>query len=139
MRVRAQDANGDMTFGFGSANFLVNSPQCVEQLILTGLALFQGEFFLNTTAGMPWDTQVLGFRTSTLYDQAIQNQIRNTAGVTAITGYSSSLNAVSRLLTVRVSVQTLFGPLTLSFSLPFAPPVTSGYGVGGYGVGIYGG
>jgi hypothetical protein len=138
MRVRAQDSNGDMAFGFGLANFLIDSVQAVEQLILTGLGLFQGEFFLNTAAGMPWDTEVLGYGTQSLYDNAIQAQIRNTVGVTAITRYSSSLNTDTRLLTVDVTVQTAFGSLSLSITLPFAPPFTSGYGVGGYGVNPFG-
>ena len=137
MRVRAQDANGDMTFGFGQANFLVNSPQAVLQLILTGLKLFQGEFFLNTAAGMPWNSQVIGFGTQSLYDPAIQNQILNTTGVTGLTSYSSSLNKVTRELSVAFSVSTQFGPISATVSIPFAPPLTSGYGVispsGGYG------
>ena len=137
MRVRAQDANGDMTFGFGQANFLIDSVQAVEQLIITGLKLFKGEFFLNTATGMPWDTDVLGFGTGPLYDNAIQSQIKGTAGVTGITSYSSSLNATTRLLTVTVGVSTIFGPFTLNASLPFAPP-SSGYGIGGYSENPYG-
>jgi hypothetical protein len=138
MRVRALDANGDMQFGRGSANFLVNSPQLVVQKILTGLKLFQGEFFLNTSAGMPWNQQVLGFQTQASYDNAIRTQIRNTAGVTGITSYSSSLNTTTRALSVTVAGTSAFGVWTLSTSIPFAPPLSGGYGVGGYGVNPYG-
>ncbi len=136
MRVRTLDENGDMTWGFGSQNFLVDSVQLVKQKILTGLRLFQGEFFLDTTAGMPWDSQVLGVGTRALYDTAIQRQILSTKGVTGITSYSSSFNPKTRNLNVTVQVTTQFG--NVSITLPFALPLLGGYGVGGYSVNSYG-
>ena len=138
MRVRQMDSSGDYTFGRGSANFLVDSAEMVVQKILTGLMLFQGEFFLNTSAGMPWKTRVLGFGTQSLYDNAIKNQIRSTAGVTSITSYTSSLNKTTRLLTVIVGGQSAFGPFSLTTALSFAPPPLGGYGVGGLGMNPYG-
>lgn len=137
MRVRALDQNGDMTFGSGSANFLVNSPQAVLQCVLTALRLWQGEWFLDTTAGVPWSTQVLGMNTQSLYDNAIQTAIRGVQGVTAITSYSSSLNATTRELSVEAEISTAYGDATLSTSL-YAPPQLSGYGVGGYADNPYG-
>jgi hypothetical protein len=54
MRYRKLDANGDYTFGGGSNDFLVNTPETVAQAVMTRLNLLQGEWFLDTTAGMPW-------------------------------------------------------------------------------------
>lgn len=136
MRVRAVDKNGDMTFGFGAQNFLIDNVQLVKQKILTGLLLWQGQFFLDTSAGMPWQTKVLGFSQQSIYDAAIRQQIRSTKGVTGITQYSSSFISSTRVLSVTVTVSTLFGPLTLT--VPFAMPPSGGYGVGGYGVNGYG-
>ena len=137
MRVRQLDADGDMLWGFGSQNFFIDDVQLVQQKILTGLKLWQGEWFLDTTAGMPWNTSVLGRVSQSIYDAAIQRQIRSTKGVTGITSYSSSFNAVTRNLNVNVQVSTLFGPLTLT--VPFyLPPLNGGYGVGGYGTSGYG-
>jgi hypothetical protein len=82
MRVRAVDVNGDMVFGAGAATFLANTPQAVVQCVLTALKLFQGEWFLDTTAGMPWDAQVLGINAQSTYDSAIQTCIRGVTGVT---------------------------------------------------------
>jgi hypothetical protein len=115
MRVRAQDANSDFSFGRGAANFLVNSPAAVAQLVLTGLELLQGEWFLDKTAGMPWTQSVVGTGTKPLYDLAIQNQILNTQGVTGIENYSSSLDPVARKLTIpnTVVINTLFGSINL--------------------------
>ena len=42
MRYRPLDANGDYTVGIP---FLVNSPACVGQAVLTRLKLFLGEWF----------------------------------------------------------------------------------------------
>lgn len=139
MRYAALDVNGDMIFGQGSADFLVDSPACVQQAILTGLKLWQGEWFLDTTAGMPWATQVLGFSSETAYDQAIKSQVLNTIGVTGISTYSSSLDTETRNLTVQINVETIFGPISISTVVPFGLPPTGGYGVGGYGAQGYGG
>lgn len=127
MRYRALDANGDMTFGQGSANFLIDSVQCVEQAIVTGLRLLQGEWFYDATAGMPWEQKVVGFTTQSEYDQAIQTQVRSTQGVTGITGYSSSLNRETRVLTVNIAGQTPYGAFSVTVPLPLG-----GFGVGGF-------
>lgn len=136
MRVRALDTNGDMTWGFGSQNFLIDNVQLVKQKILTGLNLWAGDYFLDTTKGMPWATKVLGRTPQAIYDAAIQQQIRGTKGVTGVTQYSSSFNPRPRALSVVVSVSTLYGPLTIATS--FAPPLVGGFGVGGFSVNGFG-
>ena len=136
MRVRALDQNGDMTFGQSSQNFLVNSPEAVAQCCITALKLSRGDWFLDTTAGVPWKTQVLGFGTAALYDTAIRTAILGVEGVTAITAYQSSLNKTTRQLSVTASISTPYGAAT--FSLQLSPPLLSGYGVGGYGENPYG-
>lgn len=138
MRVRTMDVNGDMTFGASGGNFLVNSPEAVKQCVLTALQLTQGDWFLDITAGVPWDTEVLGFNTQSLYDTAIRNAITGVIGVTAITSYNSELNRVTRKLIVTATIETAFGPLTIQTSLDFAPPLLTGYGVGGYAMNPYG-
>lgn len=109
MRVRAQDSDGDYTFGRGGENFIVNSPAAVAQLVLTGLRLLKGEWFLDKTVGMPWLQDVIGVGTKPFYDLAIQNQILNTVGVTGIASYSSTLDPVKRGLSVTAVVDTQFG------------------------------
>ncbi len=96
MRYRALDANLDYSFGQGSANFLVNSPACVAQRVRTRLGLWQGTWFLDNTAGIPWLQDVIGKNTGPIYDLAIQQYILATPGVSSINGYSSSLNRATR-------------------------------------------
>lgn len=115
MRVRAMDANGDMTWGSSQQNFLVNSPEAVGQLVLTRLKLLQGEWFLDKTAGVPWSTQILGRNTGSTYDQAIKACILGTQGVTSIISYSSTL--VNRKLTVTATIDTAYGQTTITTTL----------------------
>ncbi len=138
MRVRATDANGDMVYGAGAATFLANSPQAVLQCVEAALNLYQGEWFLDTTAGMPWDTQVIGFETQQARDQALQTYILGVEGVTGISAYSSSYDKATRALSISAMLQTAYGEITLSSDLIFAPPPQTGYGVGGYGQNPYG-
>lgn len=135
MRYRLLDANLDYSFGQGSQNFLVNSPQTVAQAVLTGLKLFAGEWFLDSTVGMPWYSQVVGNNTTSLYDTAIKAQILSTQGVASIVSYSSVLSRGARSLAVNALITTIYSmtPVPISTTLP-----GSGYGIGGYGSLPYG-
>ena len=115
MRYRALDQNYDMTFGQGGANFLVNSKQCVGQLVLTRLRLLQGEWFLDQTEGTPYATEILGVGTKGTYDMAIKTRILGTENVTAIAKYSSALT--NRNLSVTCTIDTAFGTTTITTSL----------------------
>ncbi len=118
MRVRALTATGDYSYGQGSANYLVDSRAAVAQEVMTTLLLFQGEWFLDTTAGVPWLTKVTGVNTITLYDQVIKDAILNVQGVTAIVNYSSTLNRATRALSVSATIDTQFGITQVQVFLP---------------------
>lgn len=104
---------GDYSFGNNQNDFFVNSPTTVAQAVLTALLLHEGEWFLNTTVGMPWETQVEGFGTASLYDAAIKNCILGVQGVQSIVQYSSSLDPTTRKLTVNAIVNTIYGQATI--------------------------
>lgn len=104
--------NGDMTFGSGGANFLVNNPDAVAQAVLTRLKLVEGEWFLDTTEGTPYKTQILGYGTKGHYDPAIRDRILGTEGVRSILSYSSSV--INRRLTVNATIDTIYGATPLS-------------------------
>jgi hypothetical protein len=120
MRVRALSATGDMTFGQSQLNYLINTPQAVAQSAQTRLLLFLGEWFLDSSQGTPWDTQVLGKYTQGLYDSVIQSRITQTAGCTGIVpgSYSSVLDTVKRTLTISCQINTQYGgpvPVSVTF------------------------
>lgn len=109
MRYRRLTADGDYSFGQGSANFLKDSPECVAQSVFTRMLLWRGEWFLDVTEGMPWATNVLGKNTLPLYDSAIRARVLDTEGVTGIVSYSSNLDTVNRALSVSMTIDTQFG------------------------------
>lgn len=111
MRYRALDADGDMTFGAGQANFLINSPAAVGQAVQTRLLLFRGEWFLDTTEGTPWATEILGKNTEPTRDAALRDRILGTEGVTEITAFTAVVSG--RSLTVSATINTLYGQTTV--------------------------
>lgn len=122
MRVRALSPSGDMTFGRGSRNFLVDSAQAVAQVVRTRLLLWQNEWFIDLAEGTPWATKVLGTHTVNLYDQALTQRILTSPGVLSLESYSSSLDARTRVLTITGRINTQFGPATIDNIIPIAPP-----------------
>lgn len=129
MRYRKLDLNNDMVFGHGGADYLVNSAQTVAQAIFTALRLLLGEWFLDTTVGLPWLTQVVGRNQKNTYDQIVKSAVKGVQGVVDISGYSSILDANSRALTITQStVITIYGTINLQgISIPV------GYGQSPYG------
>lgn len=113
MRYRIEDANGDYTFGQGDGNFYVNSPAAVAQAVKTRLGLMQGEWFLDNTAGTPYN-QILGKGTDSTRDLAIQQVILNTEGVTSIAEYASFLSSKTRQFTVAATINTIYGQTTIT-------------------------
>jgi hypothetical protein len=116
MRYRALSPTGDFTFGQGSANYLVNSPAAVGQAVITRLKLLQGEWFLDTTAGMPWSTEVFVEGGKYSADQAARACILGTQGVSSIVSYSSSFSA-GRAWAVNATIMTIYGETSVSVSL----------------------
>lgn len=134
MRYRKLDSNGDYSFGRGALNFYIDSSAAVAQAIQTSLNLFQGEWFLDITAGVPWYTQVVGYDTQALYDSLIKDKIKSVEGVLSIISYTSTLDTRARQLDIAVQVSTIFGVVSISQTLA----VQTGYGTGGYGRTPYG-
>lgn len=120
LRYRMLDANGDYVFGQGPGEFLVDSALAVAQAIRTRLALWAGEWFLDSTEGTPYPTKVLGMGTQGLYDQAIQDRILGTIGVKDIASYSSNLDQ-NRKLSISCTVDTVFGVAIPINATPVAP------------------
>jgi hypothetical protein len=117
MRYRRLSASGDYMFGRGGANFWVNEPGAVAQAILTRLKLLQGEWFLDSTAGTPYATSILGTGKSALRDLAIQQEILQTNGAQSIDQYSSEFDPIKRLFSVQATVTTIFGQTQVQTSL----------------------
>lgn len=110
MRYRQLSPTGDYQFGSGVL-FLANSPQAVEQALLTRLRLLKGEWFLDTSIGL--DTSlILGVRTQGTRDIEIKRVILETQGVQQLLSYVSSVNG--RSLIVTATVGTIYGQATIT-------------------------
>lgn len=115
MKYRALDESGDMRFGHGLADLLINSPEAVGQAVKTRLLLLKGEWFLDVTEGTPYATEILGRNTAATRDAAIRRRILRTQGVTDIVSYSSAL--VGRSFSVSATINTVYGQTTVEASL----------------------
>lgn len=107
----------DMSFGAGSANYIVDAPEGVAQLVLTRLRLWYGEWWLDTSDGTPWLQEVLGVRTIQTRDAAIRLRALNTQGVRSIVEYSSSFDAEQRTFSVNIKLDTIYGTAVVTGAL----------------------
>lgn len=105
---------GDYSFGRNEDDFYINSPEAIGQACLTRLGLFQGEWFLNTADGTPWTTKVLGKYTGNTRDAVIQSRILGTPGVLKIDSYSSSVDPTTRIFSVTIIIDTIYGQTTIA-------------------------
>jgi hypothetical protein len=116
MKYRKLDANGDYTFGQGAGEFYQNTPETVAQAIQTRLALLAGSVFWDTTAGVPYTTQIIGITNQQTRDLIFQQTILDTEGVTAIEQFNSTTNPATRVYSWQATVTTQYSadPLTVS-------------------------
>lgn len=117
MRYRKLDAGGDYTFGHQQADFYRDQPEGVAQAVKTRLGLLTGEWFLDTSDGTPWRTDVLGKYTQSTYDVVIKDRILGTDGVQSLDSYSSALDRATRKLSVSASISTIYGTATVQATL----------------------
>jgi len=109
---RKLDNNGDMTFGHGAGNFYRDQPEAVAQAVMTTLKLFQGEWFLNILAGIPYNTKIVGFSNARQYDMEIKQAIRGAQGVDSIVSYFSYV--INRNLNISATINTIYGQTTIT-------------------------
>ena len=114
MRYRKLDDSGDMVFGGGQSAFYRDQPEAVAQAVKTRLAMRLGEWFLDTTAGTPWDTKILGKFTAATRDATIRARIMGTTGVVSIETYSSTFDPDSRSFAAAATISTAYGKTKIS-------------------------
>ena len=109
MRYRKLDDNNDYRFGHGNNDFYQDTPEAVAQSVATRLRMLLGEWFLDTTDGTPWATEILGEQTRLTYDMAIRRRVLLAPGVTQITDYQSFNDGQTRHLSVNLAIDTVYG------------------------------
>lgn len=122
---RTLDTNSDYTFGLGNQQGFLTDTAAVAQAIKTSLLLFQAEWWLDLTAGLPLWQDILGSRNNTQYiTLLIQEVILGVPYVQAITSISSTFDHTTRQFTFQATVTTSFSTQITVSNLPVTlPPV----------------
>ena len=115
MNVRKLSASGDYVLGHGSVDFIQNTAQTVAQSVMTRLALWQGQWFIDTDEGTPWLQGILG--KGDFAESLIKERILATQGVLSITEFESILNPDTRSMAITVTIETEYGTATLGTEL----------------------
>jgi hypothetical protein len=113
MRYRKLTATGDYSFGHSQGDFYINQPECVAQSIQTRLQLNQGDWFLDTSAGVPWRTKILGKTNNNVSprtrDLILKTVLLGTTGLAVnnpLVSFTST--QVKRSLSIAATVNTIY-------------------------------
>lgn len=89
---------------------MATGAKAVAQHIRQRLRAFQGEWFLDTTAGVPWLAELLGKQYDpTMAEAVVKAEILDTDAVTEITSFSVGFEKNRRELRIRnVEVLTTY-------------------------------
>jgi hypothetical protein len=91
----------------------VSGLDAIEQDIRTALLMFQGEWFLDLTAGIPYHQSILGQKTPLpVVREIFRQQLLAIPGVLEVLTIEASFNSQTRRLTVTWKVSTDLGELT---------------------------
>lgn len=128
MRYRKQDSSGDYQFGHSSADFWKDVSEGSVQAIKTRLLLYAGEWFLDLKEGTPWGGFPLNnfvvdqgkilarYPSIELQNSNIKTRVLNTPGVLSIEEYNATFNPNSRLMSINMTVNTIYGQANLEYS-----------------------
>ena len=111
MSVRRLDQNHDMTFGQGFANYSENEEE-VSQKVETRLYTLLGEWFLDTTAGVPYLQEIMVKPANLYHAEALIKQcILDTDGILEITEFDLDFNSSTRRLNIAVRARTIYNSI----------------------------
>lgn len=112
MKVRKETETGDMIFGNSENNYYADIPEAPAVCIKNRLNLILGSWFLDLREGVDYQA-IINYKFQKNVDVILQNRILGTQGVLAITDYSSSYDADKRKMIVDLTVQTIYGNISL--------------------------
>ena len=100
--------------------YFTSGIEGVRQAINIALLTFLGEFFLDTTVGVPYFQKILGVKSPNFaaIKAELANQIRAVSGVRSVVTVTMTYDRVNRTLAVVWTADTVFGvPTTGTVSL----------------------
>ena len=91
----------DLHFDNGNL-VIVRGAEAVGQHVRQRLKTFEGEWFLDTTAGVPWLAQIMGREYDpALAEAVVKAEILDTDAVTEITSFAVGFDRTTRNLQIR--------------------------------------
>jgi hypothetical protein len=116
----ALDSDNDLFLLNGDIAVIIAAPEAGQD-IKTKLQTFQGEYFINTTFGVPYYQTIFQKPANIgIFDTAIRSMILSSPEVAKITKYQSAINSFKREYTVTFTVTLLDGG-TATFTNNFSP------------------
>lgn len=120
------DAYGDLLWVDGAivltSDADARGTNVVLQRVHTRLRLFLGEFFMDTSAGLPWlQEYLLKNPDPSLIDAGIQDTILGTPGIAVLTAYRGTPDYAKRAYTVDFAATTRLGLAISSLVTVSAP------------------
>ncbi len=116
MRYRRLTSTGDYSFGNSQNDFYRDVPEAVGQAVQTRILLWLGEWFLNIDEGTPFMLAILGKHSKEEANVAIQDRVLNTQGMVDIQNFESDIDPDTRLMTMSMDIDTIYGPTALQIS-----------------------
>lgn len=108
-----QDTYGDLEFTNNSLTFVEGADEVVQRL-RQRLRSFLGEWFLNTSLGIPYLQEILKKNPQHgIVDAILKKHILNTPGVIKLLEYSYVVDSSARTSTLTFKVLSVDGPIDL--------------------------
>ena len=108
------NADGDLDLVANNLT-LISGKDEIAQILKMNLQAVTGEWFLDTSLGLPWFDQILEKQNSAANIDAIfTDAIRRSEGVISVLTFRSSIDRALRTLRVEFSVATSAGVLTFN-------------------------
>lgn len=108
-----QDTYGDLVFTSNVLTFVEGADEVVQRL-RQRLRTFFGEWFLNTSLGIPYFQEILKKNPQQgVVDAILKKHIVNTPGVIKLLEYAFETNASARTSTLTFKVLSVDGPIEL--------------------------
>jgi len=105
-------ATGDIDFSTKEPTLITDVATAVRQRLHIRLNTFEGEWFYDSSVGVPYFQDILGQQFSqSIIDNTLRRTIIETEDVIELTEYSSSFDRMSRTYNLSFTVTTSTGDL----------------------------
>jgi len=112
MLVRRLNPGHDMTFGQGVANY-ARDDEATAQAVKTRLLLLLNEWFLDTSAGVPYLQQIMVKPANLpLVEAIVKRTILLTEGVAEIRSFGMTFDRETRRLAIQATVANIYGTVS---------------------------